>query len=67
MERFLSLPNNPEEPTELVIPSAPQMGWTLYPCFFHVASEIARDVDKSYAHEGVGTLLDNIFKGNRIS
>ena len=25
------LPNHPEAPTELVIPSALKMGWTLYP------------------------------------
>ena len=32
------LPNHPEAPTELVIPSALQMGWEFSPCLFHVAS-----------------------------
>ena len=32
------LPNHPEAPTELVISSGLQMGWTFYPCFFHVES-----------------------------
>ena len=36
------VPNHPEAPTELVIPSALQMVWTLSPCFFHVALETAR-------------------------
>ena len=45
------LPNHPEAPTELVILSALQTGWTLSPLFFHVASETARDVAKSYVHE----------------
>ena len=44
------LPNHLEKPTELVILSALQMGWTLYPCLFHVASETARDVEESYTH-----------------
>ena len=44
------LPNHPEAPTELVIPSALQMGWILSPCFFHVASETARGVAESYDH-----------------
>ena len=50
------LPKYPEAPTELVILSALQMGWTFSPCFFHVASETARDVAESFAHKRVGTL-----------
>ena len=38
------LKNYPEELTELVIPFALQMGWKVYPCFFHVASKTARDI-----------------------
>ena len=41
------LPNHPEAPIKLLIPSALQMGWTFSPCFFHVASEKARDVAES--------------------
>ena len=61
------LPNHPEAPTELVIPYALQMGWTFSPCFFHVASETARDVAESYTHERVGTLPDHPFEGITIS
>ena len=61
------LPNNPEAPTELVIPSALKMGWTLSTCFFHVASETASDVAESYAHERVGTLPEHPFEGSKIS
>ena len=50
------LPNHPGEPIELVIPSALQMGWTLSPCFFHVASETARDVAQTFAQEAIGAL-----------
>ena len=42
------------------------MGWTLSPCFFFVASETARGVDESYAHEHVGTLPDHPFEGSTI-
>ena len=61
------LTNHPEAPTELVILSALKMGWKLSPCFFHVASEIARDIEESYAHERVGTLPEHPFKGSTIS
>ena len=43
------------------------MGWTLSPCFFHVASETARDIAESYAHKHVGTLPDHPFEGSTIS
>ena len=39
------LPNHPKSPTELVIPSALQMGWTFSHWFFHVLSETARNVE----------------------
>ena len=61
------LPDHPEAPTKLVIPSALQMGWTLYPCFFHEASETAGDVAESWAHKQVGTLPEHPFKGSIIS
>ena len=60
------LPNHPEAPTELVVPSALQMVWTLSPCFFHMASETTFDVAESYAHERVGTLPDHPFEGSTI-
>ena len=47
-------PNHLEAPTELVIPSALQMGWKFFSCFFNVASETARDISDSYAHKRVG-------------
>ena len=55
------LTNHTEAPTELVILPALQMGWSLYPCFFRVASEIARDAVESYANERVGTLPEYPF------
>ena len=61
------LPNHPEAPTELAIPSALKMGWTLSPCFFHVASEIACDIAESYTHGRVGTLPEHPFEGSTIS
>ena len=61
------LPNHPEAPTELVIPSALKMGWTLSPCFFHVVSETARDVAESYNQESFGTLMDHPFEGSAVS
>ena len=61
------LKNNTEAPTKLVIPSNLQMGWTLSPCFFHVASETTRDVAESYAHERVGTMMDHPLKGSTTS
>ena len=56
-----------ESPTELVIPSTLKMGWALSPCFFHVASETARDVAESYTYERVGKLPENPFEGSTIS
>ena len=61
------LPHHLEAPTELVIPSALQMGCTLSPCFFYVVSETARGVAEAYAHERVGTLPDHPFEGSKIS
>ena len=61
------LPNYPEAPTELVMPSALQLGWTLSPCLFNVASYTARDVAESCAHERVGTLPEQLFKRITIS
>ena len=64
---FYVVPNHLESPTELVISSGLQMGWTLSPYFFHVVSETARGVAESYTHEHVGTLQDHPFKGSTIS
>ena len=61
------LPNHPEAPIELVIPYALQIGWTLSPCFFHVAPETARDVAESYAQERVGTVTEHPFEGSTTS
>ena len=43
------------------------MGLTLSSCFFRVASETARDIAESYAHERVGTLLDHPFEISTVS
>ena len=48
------LTNHPESPTELVIPSDLQMGLTLSPCFFLVASYTSFDVEKSYHTNAFG-------------
>ena len=61
------LPNYLEAPTELAIPSALQMGWTLSPFFFHAASDTARDVSESYDHERVGTLPEHPVEVSTIS
>ena len=61
------LPNHPEAPTELVTPYALRIGWSLSHCFFHVASETARDVAESYAHKRVGTLPEHSLEGITIS
>ena len=42
------LPNHHRKPTEIVVPSALQMGWVLSPPFFCAQSETARDVAASY-------------------
>ena len=39
----------------------------MYPCFFHVASETARDIAESYTHECVGTLPEHPFEEGTIS
>ena len=44
-----------------------QMGWTLSPCFFHMASEIARDIAESYAHKIIGPLPEHPFRRSTIS
>ena len=53
--------------TNLVIPSALQMGWTLSPFFLHVVSKTARGVTESYAHERVGTLPEHSLEVSTIS
>ena len=53
------LPNHPDQPVEIVIPAALQMGWVQSPAFFCAASETSRDVAESLVHEPVGTLLQH--------
>lgn len=50
------LPNHPDQPVEIVVPAALQMGWAKSPAFFCAASEMSRDVAESLVHEPVGTL-----------
>jgi hypothetical protein len=42
---------NPTDPTQLVIPSALQMGWTQSPPYFLAATETARDLAAEYYKE----------------
>ena len=58
------LPNHPEAPTELVMPSDLQMGWALSSCLLNMASKTARDVAEPYYRKLVGT---HLFKGITIS
>ena len=52
------LPNHPDEPNEIVVPAAVQMGWALSSPFFCAVSETARDASEQLVHEPVpvGTL-----------
>ena len=59
--------NKPGDPIELVVPEALHIGWTFSPCFFHVASETARDVAESSARETVGSLPEHPLEGSTIS
>ena len=49
-------PQDPDEPTILVIPSSLQMGWTHSPANFCAASETARDVHETIVHKPIGSL-----------
>ena len=50
------LPSLIDEPVEIVVPSALQMGWAMSPPFFCAASETARDVAAFYATKPMGSL-----------
>ena len=50
------LPNYPDKPVEIAVPSALQMGWAESPQFFCAASETARDAAEWYVSEAIGTL-----------
>ena len=50
---------HPDEPVQLVIPSALQMGWCDSPAYFCAASETARDVAETLMKAPVGSLDQN--------
>jgi hypothetical protein len=45
-------PVNPDDPPELVVPDALQMGWSESPAFFCAATETARDIAESSYKSG---------------
>ena len=49
----------PNEPTQLVIPSCLQMGWCRSASYFCAASETARDVSQALAEQKPGTLPEH--------
>lgn len=53
---------DPSEPTQLVIPSALQMGWSESPAFFCAASETARDVAENMMAEPCGSLPTHVLE-----
>ena len=48
---------DPTEPTQIVVPSALQMGWSESPAFFCSATETARDVADERIAEPIGSVL----------
>lgn len=54
---------HPDEPTQLVIPSSLQMGWTDSPAYFCAASETARDVANMLATRPAGSLEEHPLEG----
>ena len=55
------LPQAPDKPSTLVIPTSLQMGWIESPGFFCAASETSRDVAEQYCQTQVGSLKDHKF------
>ena len=61
------LPRHPGDEIILVVLEALQMGWTLSPLFFHVASETGRDVAMDFAMEPIGALLHHPLEAHMMS
>ncbi len=55
------LPQDPDKPIYLVVPTSLQMGWVESPPFFCAASEMARDVAHDYSEAKIGTLPPHKF------
>jgi hypothetical protein len=55
------LPQHPDQPCYLVVPTSLQMGWVESPPFFCAASETARDVAQDYCEMKMGTLPPHKF------
>ena len=53
------MPTTPDEPIQIVVPSAIQMGWVDAPAYFSGASETARDVAAEYAEAPLGALPEH--------
>ena len=50
------LPQDPGEPTKIVVPTSLQMGWVESPPHFCAPSETARDIAMDYTNTKVGTI-----------
>ncbi len=50
------LPQEPNKPTKLVIPTSLQMGWVELPPYFCAATETARDIALDYCNTPIGSL-----------
>ncbi len=55
------LPQEPNKPTKLVIPTSLQMGWVELPPYFCTATEIARDIALDYCNTPIGLLPPHKF------
>jgi hypothetical protein len=55
------LPQRPDKPIRLVVPTSLQMGWVELPPYFCVASETAQDIAMVYANTGLGSLPTHKF------
>lgn len=55
------LPQRPNEPIKLVVPSALQMGWVESPAYFCTASKTARDVSTTYIEGPMGGMQNHKF------
>jgi hypothetical protein len=50
------LPQEPNKPTKLLIPTSLQMGWVESPPYFCAATETARDIASDYCNTPIGSL-----------
>jgi hypothetical protein len=50
------LPQEPNKPTKLIVPTSLQMGWVQSPPYFHAAMETAWDIPSDYCDTPIGAL-----------